>query len=100
MPQLHLLPEDLNLEELLLKIQTPKPPDRPATVMQVQVGLTGRPPATVFHQAWRGIQMDYASTFAEEVVTAFLYGEKPSDVGKAAVGVHKLARVHERRFQF
>lgn len=88
------------MDDFHLRILPPVAGIRDQTRMIVQIGHGGRPLATVFDQGWRGIQMDYASTFAEEVVTAFLYGEKPSDVGRAAVGVHKLARVHERRYQF
>lgn len=48
---------------------------------------------------WTGIQSDFLSTLAEDVVSAYLYGDSVMAVGEAYDGVMKLARAHQRRYE-
>lgn len=54
---------------------------------------------TVLSQRWEGIMLDFAATFMQDVMTAWLFGTS-NDVLLAAKGVHKAARLHRKAHSY
>lgn len=96
MPQHSMFPSDPRVTGFSLTVTEVPAESGYAYNVTVQLTFDSHIPRTVYAGRFSGLMVDLLPTLAEDTVSAFMFGED-RDVGRAAVGVQKVARAHSRR---
>lgn len=101
MPQQSILPDYPPMTAFAVQIRSfphTAYPDQVDVAIQVGTGesqLKTRQVVTL-----RGVECDFLDTLVTECTSAYMYGETPQDVAKAASAVKSQARAHGAMHQF
>lgn len=95
MPQQSLLPEHPTMTGFGLTIRSyPHTKFSDEVDVSLAVATGDGPLKTRTVVSLRGLECDYLNTLVSEAASAYMYGEKPQDIVKAALDVRTLARQH------
>lgn len=94
MPQHQLLPDRPALVGLRLTIIDRSPDGDPSWQLLLEQKARGGDWGTLRADVWEGIMLDFATTWASDLVACFLYGEGGDDLFRSARSIHKAAKEH------